>query len=253
MSRSPATSTAPPGRPVTTAPARADAAAGAAPARACRSPRSRRLVRDPYEIYARHVLGLQPLDPLGMAPDYAAASGQPDPRRARQLRRGMDRALRRRRPSAAPRDRPSALAEIADFPDTHAVWEIRFEAMATLDRRLGGEALARDRRSAMPRSPASWSSPRPPVRSCSAAAPTASTSATTAGSRCSTSRPARRTSARQVLLGLAPQLGAGGRDGAGRRLRRGLRRPAASRDLALAGASARSAAANPSATPSRRD
>ena len=29
------------------------------------------LVRDPYAIYAEHVLKLEPLDPLGMAPDYA--------------------------------------------------------------------------------------------------------------------------------------------------------------------------------------
>jgi ATP-dependent helicase/nuclease subunit B len=88
-----------------------------------------RLVRDPYEIYAKHVLGLQPLDPLGMAPDYAMKgnlihdalgtfglewTGPYDAvARARLLEIGR-----------------TALAEIADFPDTQAVWEIRFEAMA---------------------------------------------------------------------------------------------------------------------------
>ncbi len=88
-----------------------------------------RLVRDPYEIYAKHVLGLQPLDPLGMAPDYAMKgtlihdalgtfgkewTGPYDAvARARLLELGR-----------------KALAEIADFPDTHAVWEIRFAAMA---------------------------------------------------------------------------------------------------------------------------
>ena len=40
----------------------------------------------------------------------------------------------------------AALAEIADFADTHAVWEIRFEAMAHWFDRMG-------RRSARPRSP----------------------------------------------------------------------------------------------------
>lgn len=88
-----------------------------------------RLVRDPYEIYAKHVLGLEPLDPLGMAPDYALKgnlihdalgifgqewTGPYDAvARARLLEIGR-----------------AALAEIADFPDTHAIWEIRFEAMA---------------------------------------------------------------------------------------------------------------------------
>lgn len=88
-----------------------------------------RLVRDPYEIYAKHVLGLQPLDPLGMVPDYAMKgnlihdalgtfglewTGPYDAvARARLLEIGR-----------------KTLAQIADFPDTHAVWQIRFEAMA---------------------------------------------------------------------------------------------------------------------------
>ncbi|MBN9023200.1 MAG: double-strand break repair protein AddB, partial [Rhizobiales bacterium] len=88
-----------------------------------------KLVRDPYEIYARHVLRLEPLDPLGLAPDYALkgtlihdAIG----RFGEEWTGPFD---------AAARDRllalgAEALAEIADFPDTHALWRFRFEAMA---------------------------------------------------------------------------------------------------------------------------
>jgi len=88
-----------------------------------------KLVRDPYEIYARHVLRLEPLDPLGLAPDYALkgtlvhdAIGK----FGEEWRGSFD---------AAARDRllalgDEALAEIADFPDTHALWRFRFAAMA---------------------------------------------------------------------------------------------------------------------------
>jgi ATP-dependent helicase/nuclease subunit B len=88
-----------------------------------------KLVRDPYEIYARHVLGLEPLDPLGLAPDYALKgtlihdaigrfggtwSGPYDAE-------ALDRLLALGTES---------LAEIADFPDTHAIWRFRFAATA---------------------------------------------------------------------------------------------------------------------------
>jgi ATP-dependent helicase/nuclease subunit B len=87
------------------------------------------LVRDPYAIYARHVLKLDPLDPLGMAPDYAlrgslihAALGKfvadPDMR----FDRGSEERL-----IALGRE---ALAEIEGFPDVHAIWSIRFAAIA---------------------------------------------------------------------------------------------------------------------------
>ena len=87
------------------------------------------LVRDPYAIYARHVLKLEELDPLGRAPDHAlrgslihdalgtftaAWSGPYDAAaEARLIEIGRQ-----------------ALAEIADFPDLHAIWSIRFAAIA---------------------------------------------------------------------------------------------------------------------------
>jgi len=87
------------------------------------------LVRDPYAIYARHVLKLEPLDRLGDAPDYALRgtlihdalgaftqswSGPYDASaQARLLEIGAE-----------------VLAEIADLPDIHAVWWHRFRAIA---------------------------------------------------------------------------------------------------------------------------
>lgn len=88
-----------------------------------------KLVRDPYEIYARHVLGLEPLDPLGMVPDYALKGTLVH-----------DAIGRFGETFAGPYDAAAldrllalgteALATIADFPDTHALWRFRFEAMA---------------------------------------------------------------------------------------------------------------------------
>ena len=87
------------------------------------------LVRDPYAIYARHVLGLDDLEPLGRAPDYALRgslihqalgdfiarwSGPFDDAATKELL-----AIGRR-----------VLAEIDGFPDIHAIWSFRFEAIA---------------------------------------------------------------------------------------------------------------------------
>lgn len=103
------------------------------------------LVRDPYAIYARHVLRLDPMDPLGVAPDYALRgtlihdalgsftqewSGPYDATAETRLRRiGAD-----------------VLGAIAGFPDIHAVWSHRFRAIVgwfVVWERARDEAVAR--------------------------------------------------------------------------------------------------------------
>ena len=87
------------------------------------------LIRDPYAVYAKRVLKLEPLDPLGLAPDrslrgsliHAALGDFTSAWRSPFDRAAEDRLL------AVGRD---ALAAIADFPDIHAVWSIRFAAIA---------------------------------------------------------------------------------------------------------------------------
>lgn len=87
------------------------------------------LVRDPYAIYAKHVLDLEPLERLGAAPDYAMRgtlvhdalgifaqnwSGPYDNSAlARLLEIGQE-----------------TLAQIADLPDIHVVWSHRFQTIA---------------------------------------------------------------------------------------------------------------------------
>lgn len=86
-------------------------------------------VRDPYVIYARHVLNLEPLDGLGAAPDYALRgtlihdalgaftqywSGPYDVSALARLMEIGD----------------EVLAQIVDLPDIHAVWSHRFGAIA---------------------------------------------------------------------------------------------------------------------------
>jgi ATP-dependent helicase/nuclease subunit B len=87
------------------------------------------LVRDPYAIYARHVLALQPLDPLGLAPDYAL--------RGSVIHDALGRFTQE---WSGPFEKPAearlldigreVLAVIADFPDIHAIWGHRFRAIA---------------------------------------------------------------------------------------------------------------------------
>ena len=87
------------------------------------------LIRDPYAIYARHVLGLEPLEPLGMAPDYALKGSLIHEALGTFTKEwsGDYDAAALARLTEVGRD---ALATIADFPDTHAVWLIRFAGMA---------------------------------------------------------------------------------------------------------------------------
>ncbi len=90
------------------------------------------LVRDPYAIYARHVLGLDPLDPVGASPDAAvrgslihailgqfareAKTGFPADPQARLIEIGRK----------AFADAP----ELAGRPDVEAFWWPRFERIA---------------------------------------------------------------------------------------------------------------------------
>jgi ATP-dependent helicase/nuclease subunit B len=87
------------------------------------------LIRDPYAIYAKHVLGLDPLDPLGMAPDYALKGSlihEALGAFTNEWNGAYDAAALARLTEIG----GDALAAIADFPDTHAVWLIRFAGMA---------------------------------------------------------------------------------------------------------------------------
>ncbi|MCP4382661.1 MAG: double-strand break repair protein AddB [Hyphomicrobiales bacterium] len=87
------------------------------------------LVRDPYAIYAKHVLKLEPLDPLGMAPDYALRGSLIHEALGTFTQEWRDRY------NGAARTRLNdigrvVLAEILAFPDVHAIWSIRFSAIA---------------------------------------------------------------------------------------------------------------------------
>ena len=218
---------------------------------ASRSPRSSGWSATPTRSTPSTSSACEPLDPLGMAPDYAM-KGNLIHDALGDLRPGMDRPLRRRGAGASPRDRPDGARRDRRLPRHPCRLGDPLRGDGEVDRRLGGEALAPRSPSATPRSPASWSSPRPPARSRSAAAPTASTSATTAGSRCSTSRPARRPRRARCSVGFAPQLGLEAAMVRRRRLRRGLRRPEPRAPVLDRPQLGRARRADPR-TPSRRD
>jgi ATP-dependent helicase/nuclease subunit B len=87
------------------------------------------LVRDPYAIYARRVLGLEALDPLGAAPDYALRGSL-----IHEALGAFTAAWTGAFDAAAEAELIATgrrvLAEIADFPDIHAIWSIRFASIA---------------------------------------------------------------------------------------------------------------------------
>jgi ATP-dependent helicase/nuclease subunit B len=88
-----------------------------------------KLVRDPYEVYARHVLRLEPLDPLGMAPDYAL-KGSLIHEAIGAFSQSFDGPFDAGAEARLLEIGRETLAAIADFPDIHAIWSIRFQAMA---------------------------------------------------------------------------------------------------------------------------
>lgn len=103
------------------------------------------LVRDPYAIYARHVLRLKPLDPLGRAPDALA--------RGSAIHAALDAFLAATADALPPDPRPAFLAAIeaelaraAPWPAVRAFWTARLGRVA--DWFLAGEAQRRAR--AMP-------------------------------------------------------------------------------------------------------
>jgi ATP-dependent helicase/nuclease subunit B len=88
------------------------------------------LVRDPYSIFARHVLGLDPLDPLAAAPSVATRGS---------LVHAVFAEFAHRHPEELPRDPEqrllnlavNAFAEIeAEYPELYAEWWPRYERMA---------------------------------------------------------------------------------------------------------------------------
>ncbi|MCJ2068794.1 double-strand break repair protein AddB [Methylobacterium sp. J-030] len=88
------------------------------------------LVRDPYSIFARHVLGLDPLDPLAAAPGVATRGS---------LVHEVFAEFARRHPRDLPRDAVERLFDLAvnafgdieaDYPNLYAEWWPRYRRMA---------------------------------------------------------------------------------------------------------------------------
>jgi len=88
-----------------------------------------KLIRDPYAIYARHILKLDPLDPLGREPDAALRGTlihQALGDFTAEWQGDYDRAAEARLKEIA----DGVLSVIRDYPDTWSVWTIRFAAIA---------------------------------------------------------------------------------------------------------------------------
>lgn len=87
------------------------------------------LIRDPYAIYARRILKLSPLDPLGRPPDGGLRGTLMHEALGRFTGEWIgpyDRAAEQRLREIG----GEVLGAISDFPDVHAVWSIRFAAIA---------------------------------------------------------------------------------------------------------------------------
>jgi double-strand break repair protein AddB len=88
------------------------------------------LIRDPYAIYARHVLGLIPLDPLNRPPDAAQRGSAIHRVLEVFLREVWDATPPGNRLEAFRRTARSVLADLAPWPAARAMWAARLDRVA---------------------------------------------------------------------------------------------------------------------------
>lgn len=88
-----------------------------------------KLIRDPYAVYARHVLKLEPLEPLGREPD-AALRGTLIHEALGKFANAWAGDFDAAAEAELIRIGNEALEMIREYPDTYAVWSIRFAAIA---------------------------------------------------------------------------------------------------------------------------
>jgi ATP-dependent helicase/nuclease subunit B len=87
------------------------------------------LIRDPYAIYARRILNLEPLDPLGRPPDGGLRGNLVHEALSlftKEWHGPFDATAEARLNAIA----AEVLREVEDFPDVHAVWSLRLRAIA---------------------------------------------------------------------------------------------------------------------------
>jgi ATP-dependent helicase/nuclease subunit B len=100
------------------------------------------LIRDPYAIYARRILNLEQLEPLGRPPDGGLRGNLVHEALSlftKEWRVAFDATAEARLNAIA----ADVLREVEDFPDVHAVWSLRLNAIA---RWLVGFEAERDAR-----------------------------------------------------------------------------------------------------------
>ena len=156
------------------------------------SPRSRLLLRDPYSIYARHVLRLQPLDAVDTPPGardrgtviHEAIGDFTERYKDRLPADPLEELLRLGK---------EGFAKLEDFPDARAFWWPRFQRVARWFVDFETRAPRRALHEARCRGPRPSCKSRSAMRrSRCARAPTASSISRTAATPSSTTRPAAR-------------------------------------------------------------